>query len=147
MPDKRWHSRFLEALAKMGNVSYACRQSGIPRATAYDHKKEFPEFAEAWDEALEEAADLLELEARRRAVYGCEKPVFWKGKQCGSVQEYSDTLLIILLKAHRPEKYRENHTAHTDAAHELAERVRRFVEEAGEAGAPPALPEDLEKAA
>ena len=37
-----------------------------------------------------------------------QKPVGWyKGKPGGTVREYSDILLIFLLKALRPEKYRE----------------------------------------
>ena len=36
------------------------------------------------------------------------KPVFHKGEQCGVVREYSDTLMIFLLKARDPAKYREN---------------------------------------
>ena len=51
------------------------------------------------------AADILEDEVDRRAVEGVEKPVGWhKGKPGGYVREYSDTLLIFLLKGDRPEK-------------------------------------------
>ncbi len=47
------------------------------------------------------------LEAVRRAVEGTEKPVYQQGRLVGHVQEYSDTLLIFLLKGRRPEKYGE----------------------------------------
>jgi hypothetical protein len=50
----------------------------------------------------------LEDEARRRAYEGWEEPVWHKGVNCGTVRKFSDTLLIVLLKAHMPEKYREN---------------------------------------
>ena len=43
----------------------------------------------------------------RRASEGTLKPVFYQGKMCGEIREYSDTLLIFLLKARRPETYRE----------------------------------------
>ncbi|MDP2936788.1 MAG: hypothetical protein Q8O86_09895 [Dehalococcoidia bacterium] len=39
---------------------------------------------------------------------GTEKPVFQGGQQVGVVREYSDVLLIFLLKGARPEKYRDN---------------------------------------
>jgi len=65
-------------------------------------------FAAAWDEALEIATGSLELEARRRAQKGVLEPVYYKGKKVGAVRKYSDTLLIFLLKAHRPDKYRDN---------------------------------------
>jgi hypothetical protein len=45
------------------------------------------DFAAAWDEAIEEARDLLQAEAWQRAL------------------KRSDVLLIFLLKAYRPEKY------------------------------------------
>ncbi len=50
----------------------------------------------------------LESEANRRAVEGVEKPVGWhRGQPGGYVRDYSDTLLIFLLKGLRPEKYQE----------------------------------------
>jgi hypothetical protein len=60
--------------------------------------------------AKEMAADRLEEEAWRRAVDGVDEPVgFYRGKPSAWVKRYSDTLLIFLLKALRPEKYRERY--------------------------------------
>lgn len=104
---------FLEALREMGNVRYACEQADIPRRTVYEWREAEPVFAQHWEEALDEAADSLEQEAWRRAVDGVDKPVFGSrgaglgSGEVGTVREYSDTLLILLLKAARPEKYRE----------------------------------------
>lgn len=105
-PEKR--AKFFKALAKKGNVSYACRSAKVSRFTVYQHRKEDPQFAAEWEEALELAIEALELEARRRAEEGTRKPIYYKGGQVGYVREYSDTLLIFLLKAHRPAVYREN---------------------------------------
>jgi hypothetical protein len=105
MPE--WSPLFLEVLAETSNVSAACRAVNVGRTTAYDHRNSNPGFAAAWDEAVETGTDALELEARRRAMSGCEKPVYQGGQLVGMVKEYSDTLMIVLLKAHRPEKYRE----------------------------------------
>ncbi len=52
-------------------------------------------------------ADVLEQEARRRAVEGVSEPVYYMGAEVGSVQKYSDTLMCLLLKGHKPQKYRE----------------------------------------
>lgn len=95
------------------------------------------QFAADWDEALETAADLLEYEARRRAEQGVQRVKFDRGKPImvpvlganGLVvrddngnpemipyieHEYSDSLMMFLLKAARPEKYRErSETKHT----------------------------------
>jgi hypothetical protein len=49
----------------------------------------------------------LEGEAVRRAYHGVEEPVFCKGVQCGVVRKYRDKLLMFLLKARNPAKYRE----------------------------------------
>ena len=64
------------------------------------------DFAAQWREALEEGTDLLEAEARRRAVTGVDKPVFYKGEVVGSITKYSDRLLMFLLRAHDP-KFRD----------------------------------------
>lgn len=104
---------FLDALAVRGNVRDACLAAGVPRRTVYDWRNADPEFATHWDTALDMAADTMEREAWRRAVEGTEKPVFGprgpnKGSgEIGRIREYSDTLLIFLLKAARPQKYRE----------------------------------------
>jgi len=79
----------------------------VPRSTLYLWRRMHKEFAEAMADAMEEGADLLEDECLRRARDGVEVPRFHKGKISGYVRRYSDALLIFLLKARRPEKYRD----------------------------------------
>ena len=98
---------FCDALAQGSSVSAACSAARIGRRTAYDWRHEDGAFAAAWDEAVEAGTDYLEDEAKRRAAQGVDEPVFYQGEQCGAVRKYSDTLLIFMLKARRPEKYRE----------------------------------------
>ena len=83
----------------------------------YHYRNTVPAFAKAWEEAMDVSCDLLEEEARRRAYEGLERKKFNRsGKPIKDPatrrqyveREYSDTLLIFLLKAHRPDKYREN---------------------------------------
>lgn len=90
-----------------GNVSAACKTVNVARSTAYHHKSEKEAFSRLWDEAIDSGTDDLEAEARRRAYEGTKKPVFYKGKPVGHIQEYSDTLMIFLLKGNRPEKYKD----------------------------------------
>lgn len=110
-PKKR--AAFLEALARTANVTEAAALAGIGRTAAYDWRHDDPVFAAEWEAAVDEAADRMEREALRRAVEGVEKPVFGSlgqglgSGEVGRVREYSDTLLIFLLKAARPDKYRE----------------------------------------
>lgn len=102
-----WRPAFLASLALTGNVSEAARAASIDRTTAYAARETDEAFAAAWTGAIDEATDHLEAEARRRAVDGVTEPVFYQGVQCGVVRRYSDGLLQTLLKAHRPEKYRD----------------------------------------
>lgn len=100
---------FLDALAKCGIVSDALRAAGIKtRATVNRWREEDEAFSDAYDEALETAADTLEAEARRRAVEGVVS-IKWvgKGDNREPVEEvrYSDPLLIALLKANKPDKF------------------------------------------
>ena len=50
----------------------------------------------------------MEREAYRRAVKGVEKPVYRGGQLVGTIREYSDSLLMFLLRARRPELYRDH---------------------------------------
>lgn len=103
-----WRPLFIQELARTCNVSASAIKAGVDRRTVYNARESDPEFAAAWDEALEVGVELMEAEARRRAFDGTLRPVFQGGEEVGRVREYSDTLAIFLLKAHRPEKYRDN---------------------------------------
>jgi len=129
---QRWKTAFLRAMGACGNVTIAANIAGVSRESAYRHRKTDKAFAEAWDDARDAACDLIEAEARRRAVDGVDEPVFYKGKplmqgidRSGkrvpadspkaiktvpvTIKRYSDLLLIFLVKAARPEKYRDRH--------------------------------------
>lgn len=108
MFDERLKHIFLTELRDTCNVTVACQRVGIATSTAYLHRREDPLFAERWGEALNEAVDLLEYEAQRRAFKGVDKPVFYLGEECGTITEYSDSLAKFLLESHRPHKYRAN---------------------------------------
>lgn len=99
---------FLLALAESGNVTRAAKKAKLSRTQLYNKRKADLAFAKIWDEAEALGVSALEDEARRRAYDGWLEPVFHKGVRVGTVRKFSDTLLIVLLKAHKPEKYREN---------------------------------------
>jgi hypothetical protein len=102
---------FLEALRNSGNVSTSCQIAGLPRSCVYDWRAADPEFAADWESAFELGCDALEDEAVRRGCEGYLKPVFHQGKEIGVIREYSDTLLIFMLKARRPARFRDNYVA------------------------------------
>ncbi len=101
-----WEGPFLLALATRGNVAEACRAAGRSRATVYEHRERWPDFAAAWKECQETAWDRMEAELYRRGVEGYDQPVFFGGEQVGTRKEYDSALLLAGLKAHRPE-YRD----------------------------------------
>lgn len=111
-----WAPRFLAALSR-GNIKAACLAAGVGRQTVYDRRDSDPAFAQAMSDALEDAIDDLEAEAWRRAVDGLEQKKFHKGDplidpgtgEQYTEREYSDSLMQLLLKAHRPEKYRDKY--------------------------------------
>jgi len=105
----RAKEKFLEVVRTTCNVSEGARSIGMARRSLYDARVRDTEFAQLWDAAVEEAADCLEQEAWRRAVEGWDEPVFYQGKAVGAVRKYSDRMLELLLKGHRPEKYKDRH--------------------------------------
>jgi len=107
-PRESWEETFLETLRATGNVCKSYQAAGIRARSWVYEKRADPEFARRWDEALADWADTLEAEAYRRAVVGTDKPLAHKGELTGdTVKEYSDTLLLAMLRAAKPEKYRE----------------------------------------
>ena len=99
---------FLAAYRETGNIKLACEAAQIGRSSHYRWRESDPDYAEEFERAKKDAVDVLEAEARRRAVEGWEEPVGWyKGQAGGTVRRFSDTLLIFLLKGLRPDVYRE----------------------------------------
>jgi len=72
MRDKRdrQKKRFIAGLEAQGTVLHACKAAGISRQTAYRWHREDPEFAEQWDEAHENAVDVVESTLYQQAVGG-----------------------------------------------------------------------------
>lgn len=112
-----WHKAFLSALRVHGNVSVACHVCEIDRSTAYRHRNSNKDFELAWDEAMDEAGDWLEHEARRRAEEGTLKPVYYKGDLVGFEREFSDTLMAMMLKGTKPDKYGDKLTIKINPEH------------------------------
>ena len=77
------------------------------RRTHYDWLETDEGYTARFKEAEEGVTEALEAEARRRAQVGVEEPVHFQGKRIDTIRRYSDTLLIFLLKARRPDTYRE----------------------------------------
>jgi hypothetical protein len=109
---------FLAAFAEAGTVKHAAEIAGVSPKHPYYWLQNDSKFAAAFEQAKEDAIQSLEWEARRRAIEGRSEPVFYKGKRCAVIRKPSDTLLIFLLKAARPEIYRDNYSPNPGATAE-----------------------------
>lgn len=70
-------------------------------------QEESDQFSAAVREAQLQATEVLEAEAWRRARDGTPEPIYNRGQVVGTVQRYSDQLLMFLLRARAPERYRD----------------------------------------
>ena len=99
--------KFLFTFAKVGNVTATCQETGTARRTHYDWLAEDPEYAGRFQDAKIEAAEWLEVEARRRAVTGEVVDRYYKGQKVagGAYRKRSDMLLWNMLKSLKPDVY------------------------------------------
>lgn len=104
-PARKWRKAFLLALAKEGCVVHACKKAKVGRRTVYDLREADESFRGEWDEAIEESVAELERTARKRAM------------------RKSDKLLMFLLQAHRPNKYRNRLELSGGAKMEIVEEI------------------------
>lgn len=75
-----WKPIFLDALKEMPVMRYACEAAGVNRSSAHRARDADPDFAQAWDDAMEAGIDRAERAALQRAVDGWEEPVIDKGR-------------------------------------------------------------------
>jgi hypothetical protein len=90
-PRRDWRPAFLKGFQKTGTVTGGCAQAGIHRTTAYRERQRDEKFAVAWSELENEVTDRLEATALLLALKGDVR------------------LIEFLLKARKPETYREQH--------------------------------------
>jgi hypothetical protein len=102
---------FLQCYSQWANISYACELASVPRRDVYEWQERDPTFALAFNVAGEQATERLEREAWRRATEGTpyKRTSYWHGEPVGTDEkiEYSDQLMLLLLRARKPDVYRE----------------------------------------
>lgn len=105
---KNVQDNFLKFFARSGNIRQACWTVGVPRQTIYRWRNEDDDFEDRYQQALDDVNDRIRAEIWRRAINGVKKPVYQGGKLVGHIQEYSDSLLSLLARAHMPEFRQES---------------------------------------
>lgn len=98
------------------SLTRAAEKAGYTPVSVLNWKKRDEAFAEGIATARLAGTNALIDEARRRGYAGVNKPVFHKGKICGHIREYSDTLLMFLIKQRDP-SFRENFTLNGQIEH------------------------------
>lgn len=113
---------FLEALAVNGTPRTAARDVGVSMAQVYAARRNNEDFRALYAEAMETYRESLLAEATRRARDGVKEAIFYRGVQARVIDpttvdlpederkyipafkvNYSDTLLLALLRAHYPQ--------------------------------------------
>lgn len=138
-----WGPAYLKRFAECGVMKKACDDVGVDYHTVWDRRQTDPAFKAAEEVARGKAADLLESIAWDRATNGTAvlkfhqglpildpratqkkgRPVFYEER------EFDNGLLVTLLKAHKPQKYRENVEVTGRIEHiSLDEAEQRFAE-------------------
>ncbi len=100
---------FIGALADCGSVVEAARSVGMSDAACYKLRRApgAEGFAAAWDAALDAATARLADIAFDRAMNGVDDVVLDRdGNHVYTKRKYNDRLLMFLLRAHAPGKYR-----------------------------------------
>jgi predicted DNA binding protein len=113
-PEKK--TRYLRAVEQLGTLTAGCRAAAVSHNTIYQWREHDDAFMLAEQQARTTFADELEHEVVTRGRAG------------------SDTLLIFMLKAVRPEKFRDRvdvrQTVTSDSGDQLTDQQREAVRKA-----------------
>lgn len=103
---------FIAALADYGTVERAACEVHMSVQSCYRLRRapDGGNFAAAWDVALAHAARVLLDTAFERAFNGTDEPVFNReGNRVGRRMRQNDRLIMFLLRAYMPERFRHAH--------------------------------------
>lgn len=104
---------FIDALRSKSTVYHAAQAARISRKTAYQWYDRDSQFAEAWEDSLQDAADAMETSTYEEALGSPEKPG-------------NPLLKMFWLKAHRP-KYRDRVSVDVEVVrNEIEERMNQL---------------------
>lgn len=99
--------RVLNHLALGYSIAGSAKKVGVSPATISAHRKKDEHFNTLCELAIEQGTEYLEDVALERVTEGVPRSVYYQGEKVDETRDFSDTLLIFLLKARKPEKYRD----------------------------------------
>lgn len=118
--NRHWRGLFLDYLAESSNVTESAKKAGINPSRAYKIRREEPEFARAWLDALWEGYSHLEMEVLRRLREG--------DQSTENADKYDFANAIRLLNAHRDNAARAQAEQRNVSAAEVRASIDRKVE-------------------
>lgn len=141
----RWQARFLTALSDTSSVEQAARTAGISLEHVHKLRREDPDFAGQWQEAMDEGYDRLELDLLYRLRSGRTE----EQDETGAKRKYDIATGFRILSAHRQRQQaegqgRSDHVTEADVIAAIdarldALRARRKQDNAALAAAAAAL--------
>lgn len=121
-----WSKIFLAELAATSNVTASAKKAGIGTSAAYEARRSRPEFNRAWQQALCEGYDHLEMELLARLRGGEVKPA--AGAKRG-VRAFDNATAFRLLAAHRDSAARQRAVRNQEDAEAIVQSINAKLEQ------------------
>ena len=116
---KNWRVQFLNRLAETSNVSQAAADAQISLSWVYQTRREDRQFARAWQAALCEGYDNLEMALLNRLLTGESKDADGK--------KYDNATAFRLLIAHKDSASRERAQRENESEEEVLAQIKAKV--------------------
>lgn len=121
----KWSKLFLSELAATSNVTAAAGRAGVGTSTAYEARRNNAAFNRAWQQALCEGYDHLEMELLHRLRTGEVKPA--SGAKRG-VRAFDNATAFRLLAAHRESAARQRAVRNNEDAEAIVQSINAKLE-------------------
>lgn len=118
--EKRWRAVFLAELAATSNVTASAKAAAVSTTRAYDARRKDAEFYRAWQEALCEGYEHLEMSLLQRLREGEIKPA--AGARKGT-RVFDNANALRLLVAHRDSVSRQQGMRDNQDTSAILERI------------------------
>jgi hypothetical protein len=123
--EKRWRKTFLATLAATSNVTASAKAAQVSTTRAYDARRKDAAFYRAWQEALCEGYEHLEMSLLQRLREGEIKPA--AGAKKGT-RVFDNANALRLLVAHRESVSRQQGIRATRDAREVIAQINARIE-------------------
>mgnify|MGYP003477638850 CR=1 FL=1 len=123
--EKRWREAFLATLAATSNVTASAKAACITTARAYEARRKDAAFHRAWQEALCEGYEHLEMALLQRLREGEVKPTSSAKK---SVRVFDNATALRLLIVHRESVSRQQAIRTNEDAGQIIAQINARIE-------------------